>query len=304
MAPVPVIRPGLAALLHSSSALPFTIITPAAAPAVLLGSFTFAIRSWSGGFPEMDPTQIIQGQFGEAKRAYPSLQQQSFHEYRITLPAGAFQITLSPNYPARPPQITLNGVPIKTELTENWCCVFQLTQIIGQLVALSAVERAPNFTAKKDEIDAAIAEHPDADLTTPEGRATIVQAVPAVKCSKQKLEEMQELARDEEAKLPEYRNGLRTNLQHLEALYGQQVEMQRKLGVENPAVQRARAMGAKLTELANNGKQANDEAAKIQQQLEDGEIAVDVYMKQIVEAKRRQILTRYLSGFIESQMPR
>ena len=252
----------------------------------------------------MDSSQIIQCQFGEAKRAHPSLQQQSLHEYRIALPAGAFQITLSPNYPARPPQIALNGVPIKTELTENWCRAFQLTHIIGQLAAMSRVDRAPNFTIKSEEIDAAIAEHPDADLTTPEGRAEVVQAVAAVKCSKQKLEEIKEMARDAEAKLPEYRNCLRTNIQHLETLCGQQAELQRKLGTENPAVQRARSMSAKLTELTKAGKEAHDEMAQIQQQLEDGEIAVDVYVKQIVEAKRRQILTRYLSGFIESQMPR
>ena len=248
----------------------------------------------------MDPS-IIQGQFGEAKQRYPALQQQSLYSYRIILPPhGAFQINLPPNYPSQPPQITRDGNPFSIPFTENWCNIFQLVHVIGQLYLFAEAHLPQTFQIVTDEVEAAIAEHGDADLSDKSVRAEIINSIPTRQHSAKNAQKWAEMAAVTQQKFDTYQQAFFQNVQQLNELSARWAEVKRKLAV-NPGMVTAHAVNKKVAELKAQEKAAHDQLQNLEDRLKKKEIELDDYFQQVLQAKKDEILAKDLQRMLPGQ---
>jgi hypothetical protein len=245
----------------------------------------------------------VQGQFRNAFKWYPALQQVSPLVYRIAFsesPDLEFLITLTENFPREAPSVTCKSSPLSIPLIESWVKPFQLVDICHQLHVIAQLPPPQQFTVTQAELDAASASVDPAALQDPAVCRQLVAQLPTMVQSNAAVEQ----ARSSRLACEE---ALRTNLEQAFvqscASVAQLVQerrelMNRQASLTSPS-RSNQAMSRKIAQLRGTADRAGERAAEIKSQFAGGAMTLDAFWSGFMAAVKEQSTDRALADFFE-----
>ena len=252
----------------------------------------------------MESQLRIQNQFEQAKSKYPKLERLSIYKYRLPFQGSdkVFNIEIPVEYPLKAPVVTCNGKEVRTAVTDNWTRSFQFVHIVEQINCLMQVPSPQMLPISDEEIEDAVKDKTEEELQDENVRHKIVENLSTYARSKKTLKDLQDQVKDMEEKFVSYNERLEANMTSVLSLSSEWEKLQEDLNrLRNANDRRTKAVSAKLQEIEKEQVMINSEIRTIENQFEIKEMAMDVYIKQILAMKRKANYNNLLKDFISQQ---
>jgi hypothetical protein len=248
-------------------------------------------------------SSLISAQAAAAKQEFQNL---NIGDRRFTIsfpPSPAqYQITVPEDFPYGAPVVTESGNPVNLMIVQNWSRAFQLVHVVRQCQVKSRQSLPPPRVFQRNELSAEFRRVTPQQLTTPEGRRRVIDALPCchglpeldansartIQDAKSRYTSAVAAAADTVAAIRD----LEKQSQELEAKF-------RNIDPTQPARQLDRLRAA-IARYRNDEAQAQRRADDIKRRIQNGDGRPDILAKEFWEALTQQNYCRLVAEAAEN----